>query len=80
MHLFSLCAGVRLNLVTRFEQTYELLASMSITVRIYCPWTTPLTMACSVAPVATAVLKPFSCGSLPLTFGMVLSNLPYMDV
>ena len=80
MHLFFLCAGVRLNLVTRFEQTYELLAPMSVTTRIYCPLTNPLTMSCSVASVATVVLKPFSCRSFALTFGIVLWILPYMDV
>ena len=80
MDLFSLCAGVRLNLVIRLEQTYELLAPVSIIIRISCPLTTPLTMACSVVPVATVVLKPFSCEGLPLTSGIVLWILLHMDV
>ena len=36
--------------------------------------------ACSVTPVATVVLKPFSCGGLPLNYGIVLRILLHMDV
>ena len=80
IYLFSLYAGVKFNLVIRLEQTYELPGPVSIIIQISCPLTTPLIMACNVAPVETVVLKPFSFESLPFTYGILLWILPHMDV